>query len=184
MSTNSKSARYKLRSEELEKIMSRYEEVGNCMEWQGARSSGGRPVGQIKRHGRWVTINLRSSIARAHGMEVSLQVRTVMTCGNALCMDVAHMRSQSMSEILRRAAERDKSGWQGIARRAKLSAHARQRFGKLTPEAVADIRTKAEPVAAYMARYGICKTTVSEVRSGHTHALELDRSNPFAGLMR
>lgn len=177
-----KKRHYKLRADEVAHFLSRCVPAADCLEWVGANKSGA-PVAAIKRHGKWHTLNLRPAFARHAGLDVSLQQRTVMTCGNAACLNVAHMQLQTMPRIVKTAYKRSKGGaWLNLARRAKLAEHARQRFGKLSEAAVADIRTKAEPVAAYMARYGVSKTTVCDIRRGHTHRMGLEKGNPWAGL--
>lgn len=174
--------KYRLKKAEIDHFLARCEPVADCMEWGGANKRG-LPVGSIKRHGKWITVDLRPMFARFAGLDVTPQNRTVMTCGNPGCLNTAHMQVKSVSRIVKSAYKTSQGrSWRNVARRTKLAEHARQRFGKLTAEAVADIRTKAEPVAAYMDRYGVSKTTVCEVRNGHTHSVAVERGNPWAGL--
>ena len=170
-----------LTEEEMQRVKERCEEVGECLEWQMATSKG-RPMMAIKRDGRWITVGVRSAIARAIGLEVSVSQRTVMTCGNIICLNPAHMKSQQVGTIVRNAAKKPGNGWQSLSRRIRLAEITRERFGKLTPEAIEDIRNGKEFHRVYMQRYGVSKTTVSRVKNFITHSPVLQKSNPWAGL--
>lgn len=170
-----------LTEEEMQRVKERCDEVGDCLEWKMATSKG-RPTTAIKRDGKWITVGARSAIARAIGLEVSAAQRTVMVCGNSICLNPAHMKSQKVSTIVRNAAKKPGNGWQTTSRRIRLKELARERFGKLTDEAIEDIRSGKDPIKVYMKRYGVSKTSVSEAKNCITHSPALQKSNPWSGL--
>ena len=68
----------------------------------------------------------------------------------------------------------------GTVRSAKIAAAKRAAYGKLTTEAVHDIRTSNATGVAMAAKYGICEAKISQVRR---HQVWRDYSaNPFTGL--
>ena len=172
---------WSLTDAEFQRIKDRCEEVGDCLEWTMATSKG-RPMTALKRDGKWTTVGARSAIARTIGLEVSPSKRTVMACGNMICLNPAHMKSQLVSTIVKNAAKKPGNGWQSTSRRIRLKELARERFGRLTDEAVEDIRSGKEKISVYMKRYGVSKTAVSEARNLITHSPVLQKSNPWAGL--
>lgn len=171
-----------LTEEEIQKINAKTEEVGECLEWQGALLSDKRPYINARRDGKRKTISIRPAIARSIGLEVSNKFRTTMKCGNPICINPDHIVSKSVSAITKAAAKKNRNAWNSIAIRAKRAEIARERFGKLTPEAVEDIRSGKEPVKAYMERYGVSRKAVSEAKNFITHSPVLQKSNPWAGL--
>ena len=174
-----------LSAEEVKAILARCTEDGDCLSWPGATDGRGMPIKAMQDPslGKRRSVSLRSAIARASGLEVSAEKRTAMTCGNRLCMNPAHMKSQTMSALVGNAAKRDKSPWRSLVRRRRLSEAARQRTGKLSDAAVADIRTGNEPSHVYAERYGVKLVTVSAVRTGRLQAPDLKDGYLWAGLM-
>jgi hypothetical protein len=122
--------------------LSRYEVDGNgCWIWQGARTGSG--YGAIQREPgstSMVGAHVRAYEAEHGPMPEGLVVDHL--CRVKMCVNPAHMEAVTMAENTRRG-----------------------RSAKLTAADVQEIRRSTARGVDMAARYGVSKTTISEVRS-------------------
>ena len=101
-----------------------------------------------------------------------------MTCETPLCVDVEHMVQTTHGKL---AKEMGALGiMSGFKRSAAIARTKRVTQGKLTEEAVRDIRASSDTGVVLAARYGIAPAYVSKIRL-HQCRKEF-AGNPFAGL--
>lgn len=100
-----------------------------------------------------------------------------MTCETPKCVHPEHM---TLTTYRRLGKELGALGlMSGPVRSAKIAATKRAKYGKLTAEAVRDIRSSPETGRAMAAKYGVDEKHISRIRLNRTWR---EFSSPFAGL--
>lgn len=148
---------------------------GTCWEWTLGYTGSGIPRAP-RDGGRALTV--RTLIARdVAKVEIPEGWVAATSCRNRKCVNPSHLEVMPRAKLL----ERSRKNTNEKLRHAKIAA-ARRGNGKLTPEAVADIKTQREPAATYAERYGVHVSMVHKIWNGNAWADILPSSNPFAGL--
>lgn len=158
----------------LDMIHERCTECGDCWEWQRAISNDRYPTLRYK--GR--VINARRAVFEMAGGKLQPKSFIVTTCGNAHCLNPAHLKQVKQRDHLAKVAALGSMG--GPVRSAKIAAIKRAQTGKITLDDAREIRSSNEPVKVLAERYGLCKDRIYRIRRGLAWR---EYSNPFAGLM-
>ena len=160
----------------LAHIKARTEEVGDCWIWQMGCSTNGYP--QMKIQGRCCKM-VRRMVVAIDGRPAEPRQPVVATCGEALCVNPAHLKATSTSDAAKRAAKR--GVWSGKARGAKIAAARRsQPDVKLDMEKAREIRMSAESGPVLAERYGVTRNRINDIKRGRAWK---DYANPYAALM-
>ncbi|MEJ7932562.1 hypothetical protein WG922_21510 [Ramlibacter sp. AN1015] len=162
----------------IERIRAKCVEEGDCWIWQGGAGGLQRDQPRMhfnkkKRQVRRVVFTelLGGKLGKGHGVSTK--------CGTLLCVCPEHMKKTTTSERSKKAGER--GDYSTPLRRARVALGKRAN-SRLTPEAVREIRASDEAQPVIAARWGICRSTVSQIKLGKTWREY--RAEPFAGLMR
>lgn len=124
-------------------FFSRTVEVGECWEWVGAKARARRAYCRVD--GR--TMPVARWLLQCKGGEV-----VIHSCDNPACIRPEHIRVGTQSENIKDAVRKG-------------------RITSLPPEAVRDIYSRRESIAASATTHNTSKTTVKKIRRGeHTHA--------------
>ena len=159
----------------LKDIHDRCDEVGDCWIWKQAVSQTGYPI--IRRRPDGCLLVRRVAVA-LDGREAMPRQPVVATCGEALCVNPAHLKATSNSDAAKRAAER--GVWSGKARGAKIAAARRsQPDVKLDMEKAREIRMSAESGPVLAERYGVTRNRINDIKRGTAWK---DYANPYAAL--
>lgn len=158
-------------------IASRCIEVGDCLEWQGALSSGVTPIFGRQGH---KNVSIRRLIVDHRGQHRSSKQVVTTTCGNPRCVNPEHVVVRPKRYAIKRAAATT-AAWSNPARRQKLATWARANRSVLTPEQAAQIRLATGTQVATANQYGVSRQTVWHIKAG---TVWVDHRNPFAGLMK
>jgi hypothetical protein len=140
-----------------EKILSRCEQDGDCLIWQGAKHRQG--YGMVRIDGNMQTVH------RVIGLEAyghpgkSTIYKFTHTCGNPLCCNADHITVKTHSDLM-----------QDIVPTRKLK---RAKNVELTPELVLEIRNAPDngwgTNARLAKKYGLSNTTIGRIRSGESY---------------
>ena len=159
----------------LAHIKARTEEVGDCWIWQQGTTNG---YPQMKVQGRCCKL-VRRMVVEIEGRPAEPRQPVVATCGEALCVNPAHLKATSTSDAAKRAAK--KGAWQGKARAAKI-AKTRRRSNvnkKLDIYKAREIRMSTESGPVLAARYGVDRSLISRIKRGTDWK---DYANPYSAL--
>ena len=144
----------------LDVLQEKTVEVGECLEWTGycnkktpATSIGGRGM------------SVRSLVAMRLGWPIEGMMVT-NKCNNPLCVKPEHLRMMTKSAFHSHVGKH-RVEQQALARRIKLSVAVRKR-SKLTIEQVNAIKAHPGPERVIVEEFGVCKSTVSNIRTGKT----------------
>lgn len=158
-------------AEYIAEIYARCEEVGDCLEWQGALSSGRNP-----------SVRMLNALPRSPGMTRSAtSVTSVLwqyehgcfepgrvvfqTCRNMRCVKLDHLKVMTRRQMRMRLKAEGVFKVDAV-RKEKLKRIGRAK-AKLTPEAVAEIKARTDISARKFAeQLSISKSTVERIRSG------------------
>jgi hypothetical protein len=158
----------------LEAIKANCIEEGNCWLWQGAMSHGTTPIMRI--NGSRKLVPVRRFILQLKGAKVEGK-KSYITCGNPKCVNPAHIKPMTGSQMLKRVAKQ--TGYaQRISRNAKIAA-GKRKHSPITPELVAEIRSSPESGHAIARRLGFCQATVQAIRA---HDTWKDYDSPYLQL--
>ena len=157
----------------IQEIKDRTDEVGDCWVWKKAITSG---YPQLKVPGRACKL-VRRLVVELDGRPAGARQPVITTCGDPLCVNPAHLKPVTVSEVGKRAAAA--GGWKGKARGSKIAAKKRA-TGKLTLEIAREIRMSEESGPVLSARYGVNRSLITRIKRGHAWK---DYTNPFGGLM-
>lgn len=142
----------------LEVLQEKTVEVGDCLEWTGycnkktpATSVGGKGIA------------VRALVAKRMGWNIEGKMVT-NKCGNHLCVKPEHLVMMTKSKFHAHVTK-TKVDHTALARLMKLSAAVRQR-SKLTLEQAQAIRNHPGPERVICEEFGVCKATVSRIRTG------------------
>jgi hypothetical protein len=150
-------------------------EVGECWEWATPLSGHKRRKNpEMRVDGEQVSAR-RYAFEQARGPIYGGWVLAPMKCNNPYCLNPAHQVQMTRRQRIVKAAEQGTMS--GLSVKRIMSVRAR---GKLTIEKAREIRASTEPTKTLAARYGVDKSLIGRVRSGHDWR---ELSSPFAGLM-
>lgn len=153
----------------------RVDEASGCWHWAGAVNGDGQPS-------LWLPVaRKRMTLGRAigwlkTGAEPAAGAVWFCTCSTKHCANPKHRRKGTKSDAML-AAGLTKSP----LTRARM-AEARRKRGKLTPEAVEDIRTSVDPLRVAAERHGVSKSMAWRIRIGHRwqHVAEAPGASVFS----
>lgn len=158
-------------------LIDRTEELADCLLWTGSTTSGGHPT--YKPFGCKCTL-VRRDVFRLGGGVLNPNVPLITTCGEKLCINVAHIKPSTPKKIGQAAAAR--GAWKNKDRSAKIAAAKRsQASAKLTIEIARDIRLSTESGPVLSKRHGVHLSVINGIKAGNRWK---DYSSPWAGLMR
>ncbi|HVR51902.1 MAG TPA: hypothetical protein VMS38_19355 [Pseudorhodoferax sp.] len=155
-------------------VLRRTDEVGDCRIWNMALDPQGNPLMRFEGNNRRV----QNVLWKAAGNDLPADRRIIMKCGCKDCILLEHMKVVHRRVPFQLAAKAGK--WRGLARAEKLSAKARERFGKFTPEDIAAIRSSHDSQAELALRYGVVKSTIGQIQRFETYK---EYRSVFSGLM-
>ena len=167
-------------------IRLRTRECGDCMEWASTlHGDRGHPICTASQRDADGQRQQRQYSVRHlvwwlhHGAPPLRDRRHVVTtsCGNPLCVAIAHLVRKSRSKLNRESSQR--GAWQGLAFKAKVS-QARSRNSRVSDADIARIRTHEGPLKPLAKELGISESYAYMVRNGKNRR---DYTNPFAGLI-
>lgn len=158
----------------IDTLRARCIDVGDCWEWQGARTDTGHPT--VRHDGK--THLVRRLAASLAGIPMPQNAKAMNTCENLRCVNPDHIVMRTHRQVMKRQGELGKLS--DIARIAKIAATKRAKYGKLTTEQVRAIRDSSETGVSMAALHGISQGKVSAIRR---HRCWRDLAgNPFTGL--
>lgn len=146
----------------VEWVRERSEEVGECWEWQGYFTPhGNTPVTRIDKK----SICVRRALAIELGLLTARSKKMAAPrCRNWRCVNPGHLQALARQVVTKRAVE-NRTGGKMVASR-KASDRRRKR-AKLTIDQVRAIRADERTFAVIGLEYGITKSAVSQIKSGH-----------------
>lgn len=153
-------------------LKARSSEVGNCWEWDGGTQSNNPVVydgGKIR--------TVRRVMLRLAGKEIPTGQYATTKCGNARCINPAHITTSSAREIALAAA--DRGAYRSIKRRAQIAFVMRSKHAKINASIAREILMSDDKTQEIAARYGVGKTLVSRIKRG---VAWVDYSSPWSGL--
>ena len=157
-----------------ERLLARTADDAGCLVWLGGAILGRYPVTRLD--GRVVLVR-RALHELLHGTIPHGSI-VHMTCGTPLCINPECMQITTHKTLAK--ANGAKGLMSGPVRSAAIAKAKRNGpQGKLTPQAVADIRSSNEPGRVLAARWGVAQAHISKVQ---LHKAQRDFSNPFLGL--
>lgn len=159
----------------LQTLLSRTDEIGDCLIWNGTISGTGYPIVHTADGCKLV----RRLVFTLSGGVLKPRQPVVSTCADKRCIDPAHLRASTTAKVAQAAAKR--GAYSTRARAAKIAAARRNGGAKLTEALAAEIRLSTESGPVLGARYGVNRSLISAIRSGKVWR---DYSSPFAGLVR
>lgn len=153
------------------RIYGRCEEVGDCLEWQGARN----PEGTMYLKRRGVSYNIRRLIYEdKHGAIPNGRMVTY-GCGNPRC--IRHLVAATWSDMSKRLA---KQGVMSSMKRRAAVANGRRKTSRLSDEAVAEIRAWDGPVPEIASKHGISDAYAYMLRR---NLYRVDFASPWAAIL-
>jgi len=158
----------------ITRLLSKTIDDAGCMIWQGACCND-HPAFRI---GNKTLLVRRYIWAETHGLKIPAGHVVRVTCGTPRCINPDCIKLTTTKAIAQACGA---LGLMSGPVRSAAIARAK-RAGpqcKLTPEAVADIRSSSEPGRVLAERYGVAQAHVSKVQ---LHKAYRDFSNPFQGL--
>lgn len=156
----------------LSKIIHHCTEEGDCLLWRRSRCNG-HPAMRIE--GK--TQLIRRVIWQESNGEIPQGKIVRVTCGSPLCINPSHIELTSYQKLGKQLGALGIMS--GQVRSAAIQRAKRKTQGKLSLDAVRDIRTSDETTIVLAARYGVAQAHISKVRK---HKCQRDYSSPFAGL--
>jgi len=158
-------------------ILQHTDEVGDCIMWTSATTAQGYPI--YKPAGCGCTL-VRRKVFELNGGVLKPRQPVLMKCDERLCVNFAHMRASTSSEVAQRAAAR--GAWSGFARGAKIAqARRNSPIAKLTMDIARTIRMSDESGPVLAARYGVTRGLINGIKLGKSWK---DHNSMFIGLMR
>lgn len=159
----------------MDKMMARTVRNGRCLEWVGSMSKG-IPVFRVTGF-RELIATRRLVLLELGPIEPGKLAST--TCGNPMCVDRAHVRPMTRTQVQRVTAS--KNGYhKSPVRSAKIAAKARARR-VLTDEQATMVRTDPRPLRAVAKELGVNFSVVQQIRAGKTY--RFGAGNPWGGLL-
>lgn len=155
-------------------IIEKTDEVGDCWIWNCSTTKRGYP--QLKIRGCGCKF-VRPQVFLMNGGKLNPRQPVDVTCDERKCVNPAHLKASSASEIAKKAAKR--GAFSGKARAAKIAA-ARRGKAKLTIEQAREIRMSQESGPVLAKRYGVNKSAINGIKAGTRWK---DYTNPFSALI-
>lgn len=155
-------------------IIEKTDEIGDCWIWNSATTQNGYPILKIRGCGCKL---VRPQVFLMNGGKLKPRQPVDVTCDERKCVNPAHLKASSVSEIAKKAAKR--GAFSGKARSAKIAA-ARRDKAKLTIEQAREIRMSQESGPVLAKRYGVNRSVINGIKAGTRWK---DYTNPFAGLI-
>ena len=156
----------------LERFHTKYDEVGECWEWNGGLSNHNVPIFCYEKKRR----TARRFILEHKGLDLTGKfVR--YKCNNYLCVNPDHLRVLSKKEYM---ASMVKDSKKSPLRSQKIAKTKQERYGKITMEQANEIRMIDGTCRVIAAQYGISASLVTKIRRNEAWA----GTNIFTGLMR
>lgn len=162
------------REEILKSIKDRSVEVGDCWLWNQGTSTNGYPIMKLRGCGCKL---VRRLAAESAGHELKERQPVIPTCGEKLCVNPAHMKPTTISEVGKIAARR--GAFSSHQRAASIAASRRSGRAKITEAIASEIRASLDPETTLAQRYGVNRSLIGRIRRGDAWR---DYRNPFAGL--
>ena len=145
----------------------------DCWLWTGATAAR-NPI--VKMPGRPCT-TVRRVVLELDGRPASPRQPCTTTCGEALCVNPAHVVASTTKAIARKAAKR--GAWSSFGRIAKITATKRKSSTLMSIELARTIRQSTDRLADVAAQHGLKLSHVKVIRLGR---IWKDHASPFAGL--
>ena len=158
----------------IDQIRARCAEVGDCWIWQGATSNTGYLIIKVKGCNCQF---VRRVVFRLGGLHLQPRQPVITTCEDKLCVNPEHLRSSTVADVAKAAAQR--GAFSGLARAAKIAASKRSTAAKLDMEKAREIRVSEESGPVLAARYGVNKSVINNIKRGVSWK---DHTNPFFAL--
>lgn len=157
-------------SASLESMIANCEWDGDCLIWQGDRTSPGYPLASIKSGRR---ISARVVMLELAGKKRPAGAVAITTCGCKACLNLEHLKWGTRKEAQQAAAAR------GVFNRPDHVIRNRLRhFRTLSDDAIAEIRASGKDPATVATEYGISKDYAQKLISYRARV----PANPFAGM--
>lgn len=154
-------------------VMDKTHEDCDCLIWHGATNGVGHP--KMRTDG--MSCSVRRFVWELHKGELEQSQLVTTTCGQASCLNPAHLKLTTKSKVSKINNARPDVKM----RRAASAARTNQaKFGKLSMEIAREIRESEKDGKQLAAELGVHPSLISKVRQGRAW---VDRRNPFMGLM-
>jgi len=149
--------------------------IGKCVEdcdcqiWSGSSNGLGHPKTKDG--------SARRLVWEAHKYELKASQLVTVTCGRPECLNPAHLKVTSKSEVSRKSNARYTVK---LLRSASSAATNRPKFGKITMDIAREIRDSEREGKQWAQDLGVSPSLISKVRQNKSW---VDHRNPFLGLM-
>lgn len=145
------------------RLSKRIVEVGDCWEWIGNYSNGGKlPAMRLN----YKMVGVRRVLHTLKTERPLGSNRIMLTCGNFRCVNPEHYRVMSYTYYLRVVQQK---GNEANRKKPYTPNPGNVKRRKLTPEQVAYIRASSESNRALAAKLGVSTMAVQNVRKGKTY---------------
>ena len=159
----------------MDRIRAKCREDGDCLIWEGA---GAEKTPTMRIPGSRALVPVRRVLLEIAGKWKGAAVAT-NTCGNSACVAEEHAIGATRRALVKAAVAR--TGYhKRPTRNARISAISRAAVGKLSAEAVEDIRSSDLSTRALAAIHGVSQAAIWDVVAGNTYRDYA--ANPFTGL--
>lgn len=151
----------------LERIKARCIEDGDCLLWTGkTHQNTGSPAGTewIDGKDRYVAIR-RRAYEEYNRVKLKPGEEIVCSCGNAVCLDKAHLEKVTRAERNRRTHATMDAATK-LRRNQALAEAMQEQRGKILPEHVAAIKESEEGPYVIAKRLGISGVVASRIKRG------------------
>lgn len=159
----------------MDRIRAKCREDGDCLIWEGA---GAEKTPIMRVPGSRSLVPVRRVVLELAGEWKGSAVAT-NTCGNSMCVAPEHAIGATRRALVKAAVAR--TGYhKRPTRNARISAISRANGGKLSAEAVIEIRESELSTRALAAIHGVSQSAIWDVVAGRTYREYA--ANPFTGL--
>ena len=152
---------------DLESLLSRAEEVGDCLEWQGSYGSQGVPIVSLKN----VHLQARRAVYQAiccGPLPITSKNPITTTCDNKRCVKPEHLKRSTTKKVAIKAGKAGK--FSTLSRSLAISRGNREAGRcKLSPEQVAEIRVSEGTNKAVAQIYGVNASLIGRIKNGKCH---------------
>jgi hypothetical protein len=147
----------------LKTIRDRCTEDGDCWIWGWAVNSAGHPLARV--NGKPGQMVRRVALLEFGKKPTGKYRRVTDLCGNKLCCNPEHLRFASLSEVMKKAADNNRSRLDYLRR---VKSNQEKGPAKLTWEKVREIRVRlvSENAGQIAPDYGVSRRTIEEIKYG------------------